>query len=212
LAIGHFELGSILQSDGDKEGAFKEFNIAIELDGTFAPPRFEFLKNFLRNDDPRSALVKAQEILQADRTFMAPKFMNEIIPSIIKRIDDQNKANVKRTPVTILTGFLGSGKTTLLNRILSENHGHKIAVIENEFGAVGIDEKLVIANKYDDEMVVEIMNGCICCTVREDLAKTLCEMKKNYIDVGKIDYIILETTGMADPAPVIQTFFVHPDI
>ena len=91
----------------------------------------------------------------------------------------------KKTPVTILTGFLGSGKTTLLNRILSENHGHKIAVIENEFGAVGIDEKLVIANKYDDEMIVEIMNGCICCTVREDLAVTLCDMKKKYIDSGK---------------------------
>jgi len=128
--------------------------------------------------------------------------MNEIIPSIIKRIDYQNKEK-SRTPVTILTGFLGSGKTTLLNRILSEKHGKKIAVIENEFGAVGIDEKLVIANKYDDEMIVEIMNGCICCTVREDLAKTLCDMKAKYIDSGKIDYIILETTGMADPAPVI---------
>ena len=109
---------------------------------------------------------------------MAPAFMTDIIPSIIQKIDKQNKANVKRTPVTILTGFLGSGKTTLLNRILSENHGHKIAVIENEFGAVGIDEKLVIANAFDDEMVVEIMNGCICCTVREDLATTLCDMKK----------------------------------
>ena len=79
----------------------------------------------------------------------------------------------------------------------------KIAVIENEYGAIGVDEKLVVANKFDDEQVVEIMNGCVCCTVREDLAKTLAEMKKQYIDTGKIEYIILETTGMANPGPVL---------
>jgi len=103
--------------------------------------------------------------------------LNEIVPEIIKRVEVKNKS-IKRTPVTILTGFLGAGKTTLLNRILSENHGMKIAVIENEYGAIGVDEKLVVANKFDDEQVVEIMNGCVCCTVREDLAKTLAEMKK----------------------------------
>ena len=81
---------------------------------------------------------------------MKPQFRKEIIPDIFERIEEK-KANTKRTPVTIVTGFLGSGKTTLLNRILSENHGKKIAVIENEFGAVGIDEKLVVASKYEEE-------------------------------------------------------------
>ena len=117
-----------------------------------------------------------------------------------------------KTPITILTGFLGSGKTTLLNRILKENHGKKIAVIENEFGAIGIDQSLVKDYKMDSEQIVEIMNGCICCTVREDLATTLMEMKAKYVDQGKIDYIIIETTGMADPAPVIQTFYAKPEI
>lgn len=116
-------------------------------------------------------------------------------------------------PVTILTGFLGSGKTTLLNRILRENHGKKIAVIENEFGAVGVDDKLVqdaIINT--EEAIIEVMNGCICCTVREDLVTTILEMKKKYKGTGKIDYIIIETTGMADPAPVLQTFILNEEV
>lgn len=121
------------------------------------------------------------------------------------------KENAK-TPITILTGFLGSGKTTLLNRILRENHGKKIAVIENEFGAEGIDQKLVADYKMDEEAIIEVMNGCICCTVREDLTETLMEMKRKYVDTGKIDYIIIETTGMADPAPVIQTFYAKPEV
>ena len=111
--------------------------------------------------------------------------------------------NKKKVPVTVLTGFLGSGKTTLLNRILKENHGKKIAVIENEFGAVGIDDQLVESKQYQEEAIIESMNGCICCTVREDLITTLTERKKKYVDTDKIDYIIIETTGMADPAPVI---------
>lgn len=120
--------------------------------------------------------------------------------------------NRKKVPVTVLTGFLGSGKTTLLNRILKENHGKKIAVIENEFGAVGIDDKLVESKQFQEEAIIEIMNGCICCTVREDLITTLTEMKKKYVDTEKIDYIIIETTGMADPAPVIQTFLLNDDV
>jgi G3E family GTPase len=118
----------------------------------------------------------------------------------------------KKVPVTILTGFLGSGKTTLLNRILKENHGKKIAVIENEFGAVGIDDKLVETKEYHDEILIEVMNGCICCTVREDLVKTILDMKEKYIDDDKIDYIIIETTGMANPAPVIQTFLLNEKV
>ena len=91
------------------------------------------------------------------------------------------RKNIKKVPVTILTGFLGSGKTTLLNRILKENHGMKIAVIENEFGAVGIDDQLVEQKKFTEDQIIEVMNGCICCTVRQDLVKTLLEMKEKYI-------------------------------
>lgn len=122
------------------------------------------------------------------------------------------KFAVKKIPVTILTGFLGSGKTTLLNHILTEKHGLKIAVIENEFGEVGVDDHLLKQNKVfeSDEQVIEMMNGCICCTVRGDLSKIIKKLlieeknpqKKNF------DAIIIETTGMADPAPVAQTFFV----
>ncbi len=109
-------------------------------------------------------------------------------------------------PVTVLTGFLGSGKTTLLNRILSEEHGLRIAVIENEFGEIGIDQDLVI---NADEEIFEMNNGCICCTVRGDLIRILNELAERK---DKFDRVILETTGMADPGPVAQTFFVDPSI
>ena len=118
----------------------------------------------------------------------------------------------RKIPVTILTGFLGSGKTTLLNRILKENHGKRIAVIENEFGAVGVDDKLVEFQDYKDEAIIEVMNGCICCTVRSDLITTIKEMKEKYFDTDKLDYILIETTGMADPAPIIQTFLIDETI
>jgi len=114
-------------------------------------------------------------------------------------------------PVTVLTGFLGSGKTTLLNHILTAMHGKKIAVIENEFGEVGIDDALLAKNTkmQADEEIIEMMNGCICCTVRQDLIAVLNKLAKR-IKAGKLklDGIIIETTGMADPAPVAQTFFV----
>jgi G3E family GTPase len=113
-------------------------------------------------------------------------------------------------PVTILTGFLGSGKTTLLNRILKEDHGHKIAVIENEFGEVGVDGDLI---EKSDEQIVEMNNGCICCTVRGDLIKILGELKdKRASGKLKFDRVVIETTGMADPGPVAQTFFTDEDI
>jgi len=116
-----------------------------------------------------------------------------------------------KVPVTVLTGFLGSGKTTLLNHLLTEEHGLRFAIIENEFGEVGIDEKIFGNGLKEniDEEIVEVMNGCICCTVRGDLVETL---KKLYKRVAKFDGIIIETTGLADPAPVAQTFFIDEDI
>jgi G3E family GTPase len=109
-------------------------------------------------------------------------------------------------PVTVLTGFLGAGKTTLLNHILTEQHGMKIAVIENEFGEVGIDDALVLDA---EEEIFEMNNGCICCTVRGDLIRILGNLMKRR---DKFDQIVIETTGLADPAPVAQTFFVDDEI
>ena len=111
-----------------------------------------------------------------------------------------------KIPVTILTGFLGSGKTTLLNRILSEEHGKRIAVIENEYGEIGIDQALVIDA---DEEIFEMSNGCICCTVRGDLIRVLSNLMKRR---DKFDYVLVETTGLADPGPVAQTFFMDDEI
>ena len=107
-----------------------------------------------------------------------------------------------RIPVTVLTGFLGSGKTTLLNRILTESHGQRIAVIENEFGDIGVDQELVI---NAEEEIFEMNNGCICCTVRGDLIRILGNLMTRR---DKFDRIVLETTGLANPGPVAQTFFV----
>jgi len=113
-------------------------------------------------------------------------------------------------PVTILTGFLGAGKTTLLNRILKEDHGKRIAVIENEFGEVGIDSEII---EQSEEQIVEMNNGCICCTVRGDLIKILGDLKDRRSQGAlKFDRVIIETTGMADPGPVAQTFFTDEDI
>jgi len=111
-------------------------------------------------------------------------------------------------PVTVLTGFLGAGKTTLLNHILeSKEHGMKFAIIENEFGEVGVDDKVI--KEDSEEQVIEVMNGCICCTVRGDLVKVL---KRLRAKLNNFDGVIIETTGLADPAPVAQTFFVDDDI
>ena len=114
-------------------------------------------------------------------------------------------------PVTILTGFLGAGKTTLLKRILSENHGQKIAVIENEFGPESIDNELLV--QESEEQIIELSNGCVCCTIRGDLLRALEELrvKRNKGEI-KFDRVIIETTGMANPGPVCQTFFMDDNI
>ncbi|QSJ19403.1 GTP-binding protein [Nostoc sp. UHCC 0702] len=109
-------------------------------------------------------------------------------------------------PVTVLTGYLGAGKTTLLNHILTYEHGKKVAVIVNEFGEVGIDNQLIIDA---DEEIFEMNNGCICCTVRGDLIRIIGNLMKRR---DKFDHLVIETTGLADPAPVIQTFFVDEDL
>ena len=111
-----------------------------------------------------------------------------------------------RVPVTVVTGFLGSGKTTLVNRILGEQHGRKIAVIINEFGEISVDGQLVLTD--DQEDLVEFNNGCLCCTVRGDLVDTLAKLK----DRADLDAILIETTGLADPAPVASTFFIADEI
>ncbi len=115
-------------------------------------------------------------------------------------------SQTERTPVTVLTGYLGAGKTTLLNRILSEDHGRKYAVIVNEFGEIGIDNDLIVGA---DEEVFEMSNGCVCCTVRGDLIRVLQGLAKRK---GGFDAIVVETTGLADPGPVAQTFFVDEDV
>jgi G3E family GTPase len=113
-------------------------------------------------------------------------------------------------PVTVLTGYLGAGKTTLLNRILSEDHGKRYAVIVNEFGEIGIDNDLVVGA---DEEVFEMNNGCVCCTVRGDLIRVLQGLMKRQASAARgFDAIVVETTGLADPGPVAQTFFVDDDV
>ncbi len=115
--------------------------------------------------------------------------------------------NERHIAITVITGYLGSGKTTLLNHMLSQNEGAKIAVIVNEFGEMSIDAKLLV--KYSDEQLIEFNNGCLCCTVRGDLIETIDQLRQRSDD---IEYIFIETTGLADPAPVASTFFVSDEI
>lgn len=142
----------------------------------------------------------------------AAAFGNEGVAAKQKIAEDAAKGPKKKSdkiPVTVITGYLGSGKTTLLNRILKEHHGKRIAVIENEFGEVGIDDALIEAGPMStEENIVEMNNGCICCTVRGDLIAGLKKLVRNAQKNEKpLDGVIIETTGLADPAPVAQTFF-----
>src|SRR5215217_9069082 len=138
-------------------------------------------------------LIAAFAIRVAQRTVAASTF-----------VPDSDSALM--IPVTVLTGFLGAGKTTLLNRILTEHHGKKLAVIENEFGEVGVDHQLVIQS---EEELFEMNNGCICCSVRGDLIRILGRLLKRK---DKLDGILIETTGLANPAPVAQTFFTDDEV
>jgi G3E family GTPase len=121
-------------------------------------------------------------------------------------MSDAQTSTPAQIPVTVLTGYLGSGKTTLLNRILSENHGKRYAVIVNEFGEIGIDNDLIVES---DEEIYEMNNGCVCCTVRGDLIRVVEGLMRR---PGRFDAIVVETTGLADPAPVAQTFFMDDDV
>lgn len=114
---------------------------------------------------------------------------------------------LRKIPVTVITGYLGSGKTTLLNHILSGQQDRKVAVIVNEFGEVGIDGQLIVRD--DDEQLIEFNNGCLCCTVRGDLIETITRLRERN---GELDAILIETTGLADPAPVASTFFISDEI
>ena len=123
-------------------------------------------------------------------------------------MSDESKPD-ERIPVTVLTGYLGSGKTTLLNQILTANHGKKIAVIENEFGEVGVDDALLKDRFETTEDIFEMNNGCICCTVRGDLIRILSKLFRRR---SELDAVVIETTGLADPGPVAQTFFMDESI
>jgi G3E family GTPase len=149
----------------------------------------------------------------AGRPLAERSLPNSIISVRIARSPDRHDAlpvletrMSEKIPVTVLTGYLGAGKTTLLNRILTEPHGQRFAVIVNEFGEIGIDNDLIVGA---DEEIFEMNNGCVCCTVRGDLIRIIDGLLKRK---GKFDAILVETTGLADPAPVAQTFFVDQDV
>mmetsp|Transcript_21998 Transcript_21998/g.32786 ORF Transcript_21998/g.32786 Transcript_21998/m.32786 type:complete len:603 (+) Transcript_21998:54-1862(+) len=165
---------------------------------------------------PNAAIADAKKALELDKNNKVYEALQNFAAKYDKLVAMQMKRSKavedSKIPVTVLTGFLGSGKTTLLNYILREQKEKRYAVIENEFGAVGVDDGL-IRNKFTDkEDVVEMNNGCICCTVRGDLVKTLKRIKEMMRNGRNFDGVIIETTGMADPAPVAQTFFADDEV
>jgi len=170
-------------------------------------------------DAPRRALTElhpAKELLERGREGWPTEVLARIerADERYRARQDQNDERRKReedakVPVTVITGFLGSGKTTLLNRILREQHGKKIAVIENEFGEVGIDSDLVEQTERTTETIVEMNNGCICCTLRGDFKEGMQKVLQDVRDRGsRLDSVLIETTGLADPSPIASTFFL----
>ncbi|KAJ1698509.1 hypothetical protein LUZ63_007021 [Rhynchospora breviuscula] len=154
---------------------------------------------------PRRTAAIGQRRLFATSVDAPPTDEDEDCSGVVEMIPPDN-----RIPATIITGFLGSGKTTLLNHILTANHGKKIAVIENEYGEIDIDGSLVAAKTTGAEDIIMLNNGCLCCTVRGDLVRMIGELvdKKK----GNFDHIVIETTGLANPAPIIQTFYAEDKI
>src|SRR5438309_2099047 len=182
--------------------------------------RFRVFDALWRNPGPAGATLKDPGLRTAKRrsfiratvatvAWMADNFAQlekSLYEGELSELRMTDKITADKIPVTVLTGYLGAGKTTLLNRILSEPHGQKYAVIVNEFGEIGIDNELVVGA---DEEVFEMNNGCICCTVRGDLVRIIDGLMRRK---GKFDAIIVETTGLADPAPVAQTFFMDENV
>lgn len=206
-------IGKELSAEGDGEKLLKEPDAFLsEVEAKLTPELRSTLQRMfeVRGDlvaglgaNIRAGLDYACAIrLGADAAALKEKKAKVEVPPK----EDQKGSKV---PVTVLTGYLGSGKTTLLNRILEENHGKRIAVIENEFGEVGIDDMLIESNPMSmEENIIEMSNGCICCTVRGDLIAGLKKLIKNSLKSNKpLDGVLIETTGLADPAPVAQTFF-----
>src|SRR6202035_5408215 len=149
----------------------------------------------------------AGAFIETEMTMLCPRIdVGRPAPISTSAKENPMQAALNQTPVTVITGYLGSGKTTLLNRILTEAHGKRYAVIVNEFGEVGIDNDLIV---NAEEEIYEMNNGCICCTVRGDLIRILAGLMRRK---SRMDGIIVETTGLADPAPVAQTFFVDEDV
>jgi hypothetical protein len=182
-------LGELLKKNGASEG-YVSFQAALS----------NVIRSCLHDGAKREVVSPIFDELAA----VATALINS--PAMLKERNDRLAA---RIPVLVLTGFLGSGKTTLLNYVLSQQHGRRIAVIENEFGEVGIDDALVKGKFNEAEEIFEMNNGCICCTVRGDLIRILGKLKEQR---NKFDCIIIETTGLADPAPIAQTFFVEKEI
>eukprot|EP00656_Telonema_subtile_P026084 TRINITY_DN2806_c0_g1_i3.p1 TRINITY_DN2806_c0_g1~~TRINITY_DN2806_c0_g1_i3.p1 ORF type:complete len:456 (-),score=157.92 TRINITY_DN2806_c0_g1_i3:65-1432(-) len=168
-------------------------------------------QHYRENNWPAGKVVPYQIKLDDGRLIYAPVDDDKVIRQGDGEapIDPEDVPDADKLPVTVITGFLGAGKTTLVNYILTQQHGMKIAVIENEFGAVNIDEELVSENLRTNEDIISMDNGCVCCTVRGDLVKALHELGKR---ADKLDAVIIETTGLADPAPVCFTFQTDPQV